>query len=173
MRALSDVDVAECQRLIEHKLKRYFNGPVTVDREDVRSTTMLQILLRMTAYDSSRGSFWTFVDQVATSSMVDQLRAHRRTKKLVSLNTPIPTGDGQWRELSETVGCPLDESLDTKIDLSVAMQGLPEPDRKLLQEKLDGFTPVELAKQYGVARGTIHRRLRAIYRKLRNQRYSF
>ena len=171
---LSELEIAECQQLIRRKLFRYFGsrlGPE--DREDTCSNAMLNVLLRLTAYDPSRGSFWNYIDQIASSSMLDQLRSHRRTcRTSVSLNSFSRCGDGDRSELSESVEERCDfrrqaELRDMTIDLVVAMKALDEQEQRLFQARIDGVSALELAKQFGVARGTIYRRLRVIAKKLR------
>ncbi len=174
MRPLSELEIAECRQIVNCKLKRFFGSELTYhDREDARSESMVQILAKLTNYDPSRGGYWNFVDQIATSAMLDQLRAQRRRRQPVSLNIVLAGEDNC--EFASIIPDHVDHDhvidlLDLGNDLETLLPKLNESERALIQAKLEGLTNQQAADKLGISKGTVTRRLKALGRKLKQLR---
>lgn len=182
---LSDLQVEECRKLIRYKVRRFFGRRLSEhDIEDACSHTMTQVLVKLTKFDPGRGTLVYFMNRVVDSSLVDLARrrkaARRNESRVVqSLNTPLRNDDGELSELWQTLdgqtigrhGTGWRSAVrmgDLRIDLRHAALQLTRQERALLHVKLAGYTVQEMATQFGVGRGTIHRRLKALRVRLQS-----
>ncbi|QDV25957.1 sigma-70 family RNA polymerase sigma factor [Aureliella helgolandensis] len=181
--SLSDHQVEECRKLVLRKAKRFFGRTLTAhDLEDTCSHTMLQILSKLSNFDETRGSFYGYVSQITDSSLLDASR-QRRAKKhqgalnLASLHSSVDAGVDAATELwqcideqslKRRIGGRTQTFADTQlgIDLQEASEHLTSGQRSLLKAKLEGHSATELARHFGVCRGTIYRRMVALRHRL-------
>lgn len=181
---LSDRELSECQQLIQRKVRRFFGRQLTHhDYEDACSHSMTQVLAKLSRFDPDRGTLLCFLDRVVANCLVDIARHQMAGKRgegrgCQSLSVPVSDADGNiadfWQSLDERIlrhhrsGVPR-EATDVaalRIDLRNAIAGLAPHERILLRSKLAGATNGELAKEFSVCRGTIHRWLRCLQAKL-------
>ncbi len=181
---LSALQVEDARRLIQHKVKRFLGrGIPRQEFEDACSTTMLEILAKLSSYDPERSSLPTYLDRISENTIRDQVRHNRAAKRgkgrpVGSLNERVCGDDSKTTEVWQTVDnrtssprrrskkLQLDDH-DLSMDLAEKVKTLSEAEKSLLQAKLSGESPSEMAVKFGVNIGTIYRRLRALQKKLR------
>lgn len=184
-KALTDLEVSECQKLVQYKVRRFFGSRLaTHDYEDVCSQAMVEVLAKLSRFDPSRGTIFGYMDQVARSAVLDQMRQQRAEKRrfpgrVDSLNSVLRYGDCEcrqqlWQTLDgesvrrhRSVRSAMPSDLDLSVDLEQAASNLNSQERALLELKLAGNSVREIAGKLSVCPGTIYRRLSSLKRKLK------
>ena len=146
------------------------------EKEDYLSIGQLTLLESLETYDIEKASFSTYLTNKlrgAKSNMLNALASQKRDDRgygVISLNA---TGE-EGEEISEVIG-DLDEELldsDISIDVKYMFNSLSDEEKLifnfLYQEDL---TKTEFAKQLGIQRSTLDRRIAKLQMKLQNLYY--
>ena len=181
---LSDLQVDQCRELVQRKVKRFFGGRLSHhDFEDACSQTMTSVLGKLSRFDPDRGSLIGYLHGVIDCSVIDVARhlsgeRQTRERRCYSLNSRVQAADESSADYAATLderilrrhrggpSLPADAVMAMKADLRVAAEGLTKHELALLYGKLSGASNTELAKQFAVTRGTIHRRIETLRRRL-------
>lgn len=147
----------------------------SLDREDITQDLLLDLLRRLSAYDSRRSARRTFISRIVKNralSLVGHHEAKMRdaNKEKFSLDdTPDPEDadsttygelvghggiatctDGRYRDGERVVAL--------RIDLATAMDGLSPDLRRLAEMIAEGESVQEIARRLGIHRDTVDRR---------------
>ena len=169
--------VTDLVHLKVRKFHRDLGLPLTDDK-DLEQGVIAQILPSLPKFDPNRSSFPTFVNRAIDSAWVDLERRRRAIKRgsgrnAVSLQSPAPGASGNSSPLADLIEtgqhhkalgrhhrCQRELS-ELKLDLESELAKLQPHDRQLLQEVAE--RPVEeVAREHGVCRGTLYRRLNKV-----------
>lgn len=162
------------RNVIRHAARKLIGrcGFAADDYEDLMQELTLDLLIRLPNFDPSKATQNTFVAQTV-ARMVSKLVRHRHTQKrdyrreAWSLDEPLTNGDGDAAPRGETVsqdevdlrtdkhGRPTEERLDLRLDLSLALAGLP-PELQRLAEKLQTTSAADAAREMGIPRSTLY-----------------
>lgn len=133
------------------------------EAEDVLQETFLQVWLKASGYDESRGRPFTWLVTISRSRAIDRLRSLGARDRLAT---------GAASEPSDQVGNAVTDVILSERGKVVrdALSELPEEQRQvLLLAYFDGFTQSEIANQLGAPLGTVKTRMRSGMTKLRER----
>jgi RNA polymerase sigma-70 factor (ECF subfamily) len=158
-------------RLIRWKARQLAGtaGFTESDREDIEQELTLDFLKRLPHHDPARSTLEAFAAGVVdhkVASIIERRQAQKRDWRRVgpSLNDAVHAGDDGARELGDSIPAADGPDADLAIDLAEALAALP-PELRDLCERLSRWTVTEVARQEGVSRRTIHRRMAEIRRR--------
>jgi RNA polymerase sigma-70 factor (ECF subfamily) len=125
--------------------------------DDVLQDTFVKIWKNCTTYDDSKGSFFTWMLNIARNSTIDYLR--KQQKKTV----------GENRIGENNVGLSLANEQNTNTIGLLAMVEKLNPDQRLMVEYLyvKGYTQQEVADELDIPLGTVKTRTRMAMKELR------
>lgn len=127
---------------------------------DVLQDTFVKIWLNISRYDASKGTFFTWMLNIARNSAIDLLRSkgHKNAAKGVLLEDALPAVN---RQVSVT------QAVDS-IGLREKVLGLP-PELRLMIEMqyFLGYTQSEVAEELQMPLGTVKTRTRTALAELR------
>jgi RNA polymerase sigma factor (sigma-70 family) len=148
----------------------------TSEFDDVYHDLVVRMLPKLTKVQPTRGDPDKFVSLAAFRCLASILRDHRAAKRFVksleSLNGWVIGPGGRWQRLDQTLGDQADrrvrrsrrshiDQADLRIDLAEVMQALP-PALRTVAERLGQQSVTQIADELGLARTTIHARIRSI-----------
>ncbi len=125
--------------------------------EDVLQDTFVKIWKNCTTYDASKGSFFTWMLNIARNTAIDQLR--KQQKKII----------GENRIGENNVGLSQTNEQNTSTIGLMAMVDQLNPDQRLMVEYLyvKGYTQQEVADELDIPLGTVKTRTRMAMKELR------
>lgn len=166
---LHEADIAARRLVRQLRLPR-------ADLDDVRQDMLLDLLARLPAFDSERGSIGAFAGMVMThraTRIAHRVSRHRRMFGAypASLDDPLPNGDGATRKdmipeedgLAAILGQPVNKiaEIECRIDLEVGLGTLDDEERSLVSA-LYRASPHQLARSGLGSRSDLYRRTREI-----------
>ncbi len=125
--------------------------------EDVLQDTFVKIWKNCTTYDHTKGSFFTWMLNIARNTSIDHLR--KQQKKAI----------GENRIGENNVGLSSANEQNTNTIGLMAMVGKLNPDQRLMVEYLyvKGYTQQEVADELEIPLGTVKTRTRMAMKELR------
>ena len=170
--------------VIRHKARQLIGkyGFTRDDYDDLQQEMMLDLLRRLGKYDPSKAGLSTFVARIVDRKVSTLIRHQRQEKRdyrrqVCSLDAQVEDQDGQARGLDEVLSQdaydeevarhdrPEGERLDLRLDLSLALDELPD-DLRQLALRLQTRTVTEIARELGVPRSTLYEKGIARLRKI-------
>lgn len=179
-RQITPADLHTIQRIAAEEARRLARslGLPAEDHDDFRHDLLVDLLPRLPAYDPARGTLGGFARvcmRHAALRIAQQHLHRRRVARTISLNDPLPGGDGLTLAdiLSEAdgygswCGQPTDRiaALERRLDLERAA-GAIDPEDRPLCAALSAKTPHQLAAQGVLPRARIYRRIREMRLRL-------
>jgi len=145
---------------------------------DLRQDFLVDLIVRLKSFDPTRGSLGAFAGTVVArraARLAAQLNRNRRTYALISLDDPLPDGDGatfgdtiaECGGYPAMMGQPTDgfASADRRLDLDRALGTLRGADLALCAH-LVHRTPTELSRDGLGSRASLYRRVHEIRLRL-------
>lgn len=131
--------------------------------EEAVQDAFVRLWQRAGQFDPARGHERSWVLAIARNSAIDALRKQGRTFERSIDDAPsvyaLRDPDDVWQQVLEGL---------TSIDVRAALQQLPAEQQDIvLQVYYEGKRPVEVARELGIAEGTVRSRLRLALAKLR------
>jgi len=170
--------------VIRHKARQLIGkyGFTRDDYDDLQQEMMLDLLRRLGKYDPSKAGLSTFVARIVDRKVSTLIRHQRQEKRdyrrqVCSLDAKVEDQDGQARGLDEVLSQdafddevarhdrPGAERLDLRLDLTLALDELPD-DLRQLALRLQTRTVAEIARELGVPRSTLYEKGIARLRKI-------
>ena len=147
--------------LIRIKAARLVRGNVVSpsDREDVEQTLILELLRRLPGFDRSLSDLATYARAAIEHALADIVRFQKAAKRGKGRTTSLDQLPHDSPALGRTDGEL--ESADTVLDVRDLLRKLPA-ELKRVGELLEVESITETARQLGVGRGTVYRRIREI-----------
>lgn len=136
-------------------VQRYIQDPDAA--EDVLQDTFVKIWKNCSTYDDTKGSFFTWMLNIARNTAIDQLR--KQQKKTI----------GENRIGENSVGLSQANEQNTNTIGLMAMVDKLNPDQRLMVEYLyvKGYTQQEVADELEIPLGTVKTRTRMAMKELR------
>ena len=129
------------------------------DRDDVAQDLVVSILERLPRHQAARAGPATFADRIARNRAADLAR-HRRRERHLFVSCEGAAGPSEQGAATVAV-LPDAEGIARRVDLRRAVERLGEEDAALCRLVAE-TTITEAARELGVARSTVHRRLRRL-----------
>lgn len=159
---------------------------VSLDGDDITQDLLLDLLQRLSAYDSRRSARRTFVSRIVKNralSLIEHHEAQMRdaSQEKFSLDDTLDSDDADAITFGELIGpggiatCTDGRYRDgerlmaLRIDLATAIVELPPDLRRLAEVLADGESVQEMARQLGIHRDTLDRRRSKIREILRSR----
>jgi RNA polymerase sigma factor (sigma-70 family) len=120
------------------------------DREDLEQEGMVACWCALKHFDSSRACLRTFFEIVVAARLASLGRARSRRPRL------LPLGDDVDQAVSASAA-----EIELRADVQRVLDALPDADRQVALALID-YTPTEVSRLVGVARSTVHERIRHI-----------
>jgi RNA polymerase sigma-70 factor, ECF subfamily len=184
---LTEDEAAEVIHLVRTKVRKLvgIRRADSADGEDLEQDLLLAVLTRLPGFDSSRANLRTYVDRIIDTARIDQLRARYAAKRNPSREEgsldDVVLHEGTAYRRSDLVDAESQQFAfgrrrrsqsrleDLRIDVNQALADMPACDHDVCEEaKTNG--PVEAARNLGLSRGTIRRRLDRVRERLRDLR---
>jgi RNA polymerase sigma-70 factor (ECF subfamily) len=147
-------------------------------REDIRQDLLVDLLLRLRAYDPGRGTVAAFAGTIVrhrSARLARRVRRERTVFSSVSLDTPVAGTDGSTvgENVAEAsgyaafMGQPADQfdAIERRLDLELAVSALRPADIPLCSDLLER-TPIEICRDRHVSRASLYRQLGEIRLRL-------
>lgn len=140
------------------------------EHEDVRQDLLVDLFSRLKHFDPTRGALGAFVGAVLSngaSMLMARIRRERRHYAGMSLDDPLPSGDGTIGDIIPeaagylaSVGQPVDRQviIDRTLDVGRALGALSQPDLIFCKHLLNQ-TPAELSQAGLGSRAGLYRQL--------------
>lgn len=156
-------------RLVAHIAKKYSNNEQ--DMEDLISIGTIGLIKAINSFSSEKNfKISTYASRCIENEVLMHLRATKKTKSEVSMNTIIGTDkDGNDMELAETLDSNTKDAIDTIYNKVVAKQvvdfinhDLPKREKYIMELRygLNGLTPKtqqQIADELGISRSYVSR----------------
>jgi RNA polymerase sigma-70 factor (ECF subfamily) len=140
-------------------------GFTEADRPDIEQELAIDLFLRMRHYDPARGmrsTFMTCVVEREVARLIEARQTPRRSwqRRMHSLNAPIVDGEDSERidALIDPMSLSAQEQMILQLDVSLALDSLPDDLRELGERLLEG-PMAEVARELGLPRSTLYGRL--------------
>jgi RNA polymerase sigma-70 factor (ECF subfamily) len=172
------------RKVIRYKARQLIGkyGFTRDDYDDLQQEMMLDLLSRLGKYDPSKAGLSTFVARVVDRKVSNLIRHRKQEKRKFSvrvlpLDAEVDGQDGEPLGLDEVLSQdafddevgrhdrPRSERLDLRIDLTLALDELPD-DLRELARRLQTRTMAEIARELGVPRSTLYEKGMARLRKI-------
>jgi len=132
-----------------------------VDASDLLQDTFLKIWRNIGNYDSSKGSIFTWMMNIARNLAIDKVRSadFRDTSQNISMEDKVVYQvDNEYQTIQEVDGIGLQKVVDKL-----------KPEYKQLIDLVyyQGYTQAEVAEEYGIPLGTVKTRIKAAVNTLR------
>jgi len=125
--------------------------------QDVLQDSFIKVWKNIQSYDSSKGSFFTWMLNIARNTSIDALRKLKREGKSENQN---------WENSVDVIGT-VQQNVNT-IGLSKLVEQLPVEQRTMIEyQYFNGYTQQEVADELGMPLGTVKTRTRLAMRELR------
>lgn len=125
--------------------------------QDILQDTFVKVWKNIQSYDSTKGSFFTWMLNIARNTSIDSLRKLKKETKSEIHNGEISVG------LSEAVH----QNVNT-IGLAKLVEKLPEEQKRMIEYiYFNGYTQQEVADELDMPLGTVKTRTRMAMRELR------
>jgi RNA polymerase sigma-70 factor (ECF subfamily) len=173
-------------RLIRRTAKELVGGGVfpQSDLEDVIQELQLALIAQAANFDPNRARWSTFVKNVIERSAISLRRrqnaqCRQPASEVSSLNVLIEDGEGQLVELGATVSeeehrtsvgqgfISHTDEVRAAIDVQGVLESLPE-DLQDICQRLKSKSPNEVARDLGISRPTMHRRVKVLQERFRS-----
>lgn len=151
-------------RLAEQHLSRKLAG--RVDGDDVVQSVFRTFFLRTARGEfqiDSRAQLWQLLVKITITKARAQGRRH--TADLRDVGAEQAGADEDWLLAAAREPGP-EEAVMLLEQIEFLLAGLPPLYRQVLEMRLQGYSTSEIAAQLGVARGTVHRAIRLLRRRL-------
>lgn len=162
-------------RCVRHHAERVRAADASIEIEDAEQELMLHLHGRLSRFDARRGSLRTFVDRVAANCAINLMRATLAEKRgarveVLSFDAIVrhagtdgsdPDAVGAETGPMLTIGYAPEDFLNLRIELWRVYDKLPSALRGCFLGLLDGSV-VDAARQLGIARSTVYRRIAAL-----------
>ena len=174
--------VTENMRLAPYCVKRFTSryripSMLGLDVDDLISEAFIALCRAAEMWDPNRGAFSTYAVVAIQNWLInvcklDRVRL-RNEVEVLSLDSPI--GDSEEERLMDLVPDSGPQLEDTVInrrlasELHLAVEQLPEKDRRVITGLLRGDNPAELARAFGCSRQRIEQIQSRAYRRLRQR----
>jgi len=131
------------------------------DASDLLQDTFLKIWRNIGNYDSSKGSIFTWMMNIARNLAIDKVRSadFRDTSQNISMEDKVVYQvDNEYQTIQEVDGIGLQKVVDKL-----------KPEYKQLIDLVyyQGYTQAEVAEEYGIPLGTVKTRIKAAVNTLR------
>lgn len=125
--------------------------------QDVLQDSFIKVWKNIQSYDSSKGSFFTWMLNIARNTSIDALRKLKREGKSENQN---------WENSVDVIGT-VQQNVNT-IGLSKLVEQLPVEQRMMIEyQYFNGYTQQEVADELEMPLGTVKTRTRLAMRELR------
>lgn len=155
--------------LVRKMARRFYGLPSWLDTEDLEAAGLRGILDAATTYDPSQAGFMTHVHPRIRGRIhlaYDVLRAQKNHAVTVSLDAL----DATERTLADTLEAPTTAEGDDRWPaVRELVDGLPQRERHVIQARLDGHGPVEVAATMGLSRQRVQDIQRTALDRLRKR----
>jgi len=136
---------------------------LSLDREDLKSLMLLDLLKRSPKFDAARSQWTSFVKMIVDHCVADLLEAARRMTPLHQVDWPVEgysTGQQRSRHRSYWATDP-EMASSLKSDVHDVVNELSEEDQRIC-EMLSEQTLSEAARRLMISRSTLYRRMDGI-----------
>jgi RNA polymerase sigma factor (sigma-70 family) len=131
------------------------------DRHEDVDEVLQEVFLRLMSYRPSPPKVSRkLLQAIASRTLIDRVR------RFGDRRSDVPLDDSVIQEHSDRTTEPL-ETMALEAEFELAIRHLEPTQREVIALWAKGFTHAEIAEQLGVSRGTIHRRIAAAHRALR------
>jgi RNA polymerase sigma factor (sigma-70 family) len=174
--------VTENMRLAPYCVKRFTSryripSMLGLDHEDLISEAFIALCRAADMWDPNRGAFSTYAVVAIQNWLINVCKLDRvgirNEVEVLSLDSPI--GESEEERLMDLVPDSGPQLEDTVInrrlasELHLAVEQLPEKDRRVITGLLRGDNPAELARAFGCSRQRIEQIQSRAYRRLRQR----
>jgi RNA polymerase sigma factor (sigma-70 family) len=169
-------------RLAPYCVKRFTSryripGVLGLDIDDLISEAFIALCRAAEMWDPQRGAFSTYAVVAIQNWLINVCKLDRvgirNEVEMLSLDSPI--GDAEEERLMDLLPDSGPQLEDTVInrrlasDLRVAVDELPDKDRRVITGLLHGHNPADLARAFGCSRQRIEQIQSRAYRRLRQR----
>jgi RNA polymerase sigma-70 factor, ECF subfamily len=126
--------------------------------EDVLQDSFIKIWKNIDAYDSAKGSLFTFILNITRNTAIDKTRTLAYKREMQGVLFPMPAKDGRacFQPTADFIG----------MDKYIARLA-PQHQHLIRYVYFEGYTHEETAEKLGIPLGTVKSRLKAAVNKLK------
>lgn len=141
--------------------------------EDLYQEGCIGLVKACNSFDNDKKfCFSTFAFKVIKNQILMYLRKENKRARDVSLNQEIAVGkDGSkltYEEILEDKSINIEDSILIK-EINEQIDLLPDRDKNLINDFMEGMNQNQLAVKYNQGQGTISRRLKKIFNEIKNK----